>query len=149
MRTLNEIVNSERVSMTISREEYISKHFPETAPGARPCGAQILVQLRTLKEKTSGGIILAHETKDFNNGNTQIAKVVATGHIAFRNRETGEVWKEGVWANVGDLIVVPKWGGFRYEVPLENGDKAIFCVFNDTDVKLVVESGFENFDVIL
>lgn len=134
----------------MTKQEYIEQHFPEVNPGARPTGAQILVQLRTMKEKTHGGIILASETKDFNNGNTQIGKVVSIGQIAFRNRETGELWQEGAWAEVGDLVIMPKWGGFRFEVPVpDSDDKAIFCIYGDVEVKLVVESNFEAFDQIL
>ena len=134
----------------MNKSEYSLQHFPEVEPGAKPCGNQILVQLRTLKTKTSGGIILAEETKDFNNGNTQIAKVVKVGQIAFRDRKSGETWKEGAWAEIGDIVIIPRWGGFRFEVPVPGTeDKAIFAIFEDFNVKMVVESNFEAFDTLL
>lgn len=134
----------------MTKEEYINNHFPNVEPGAKPTGAKIMVQLRSIKEKTHGGIILASETKDFNNGNTQLGRVVKIGQIAFRNRETGELWQEGAWAEVGDLVVMPRWGGFRFEVPVpDSDDKAIFCIYDDVNVQLVVESNFESFDTIL
>lgn len=133
----------------ITKEEYIKEHFPEIEPGGNPSGAQILVQLRTIKSKV-GSIYLPDETRDFNNGNTQIGRVVKVGQIAFRNRETGELWTEGAWAQVGDIVVMPKWGGFRFEIPIpDSDDKAIFCVYDDISVKLVVNSNFEAFDKIL
>ena len=135
--------------MAITKEEYIKKHFPDVDSGITPCGAQILVQLRTIKSKV-GSIILTDDTKEFNNGNTQIARVVKLGQIAFRNRETGALWTEGAWANVGDIIIAPRWGGFRVEIPIpDTEDKAIFVVFDDVSVKLVVESNFESFDKLL
>lgn len=132
-----------------TKEQYIQEHFPNVEPGANPVGAQILVQLRTVKSKV-GMIYLPDETKDFNNGNTQIGRVVKMGQIAFRNRETGELWTEGAWAQVGDIVVMPRWGGFRFEVPIpDTDDKAIFCVYDDVNVKLIVNSNFEAFDKIL
>lgn len=134
----------------MNRDAYIAEHFPEVDCGARPVGNQILVQLRTVRKKSSGGIILAEETKEFNQGNTQVARLVKVGQIAFRHRESGEAWKEGAWAEVGDVVIMPKYGGFRFEIPLPDRDeKAIFALFNDYEVKLVVEDHFEAFDKIL
>lgn len=134
----------------MNKDAYIKEHFPEVTPGAVPCGNKVLVQLRTMKAKSSGGIFIPNETKDFNNGNTQLARVVSLGQIAFKHRETGEDWKEGAWAKVGDVVIVPRWGGFRFEVPVPGtDDKAIFAVFEDYTLNLVVESNFEAFDSIL
>ncbi len=134
----------------MKKDEYIKEHFPEVTPGAVPCGNKVLVQLRTMKSRTSGGIVMVNETKDFNNGNTQLARVISMGQIAFKHRETGEEWKEGAWAKIGDIVIVPRWGGFRFEVPVPGTeDKAIFAVFEDYTLNLVVESNFETFDSIL
>lgn len=134
----------------MTKDEYIKSHFPKVEPGAKPCGPKILVQLRTVKEKTSGGIVLVEETKEFNNGNTQIGCIVAVGGIAFRDRSSGDEWKEGAWAKVGDLVILPRWGGFRFEVPIDGTqDKAIFAIFDDTNVQMVVEDNFEAFDKLL
>lgn len=135
--------------MGVTKEEYIKKHFPEVEPGCVPCGAQILVQLRTVPKK-HGMIELVHETKEFNQGNTRVCRLIRIGNIAFRNRETGQLWREGVWANPGDILIMPAWGGFRFEVPIEGtDDKAIFAVYSDHEVKLVVNSNFEAFDQLL
>lgn len=134
----------------MSRDAYIKQHFPDVDPGAKPCGPRILVQLRTIKAKTSGGIVLVEETKDFNNGNTQIGRIVDVGEIAFRDRSSGEVWKEGAWAQVDDLVIVPKWGGFRFEVPVPGQEEAaIFAVFDDTNVQMVVTGDPALLDQIL
>lgn len=134
----------------MTKDDYIKEHFPEVQPGAKPCGAKILVQLRTVKEKTHGGIVLPQETQDFNNGNTMVGRIAAVGGIAFRDRSTGEEWKEGKWAEVGDLVLLPRWGGFRFEVPIEGTEnKATFCVYDDTNVQMVIESNFEAFDKLL
>jgi co-chaperonin GroES (HSP10) len=93
------------------------------------------VQIRTPKMKSAGGIILTSETKDTEKWNTQVAKVIAMGPLAFRNRDTMQEWKEGAWCGPGDFVRVPKYGGDRWEVPTENRDEpAMFVIFNDLDV---------------
>jgi hypothetical protein len=136
--------------MSITKEQYVADHFPDVDSGVEPCGAQILVQLRSLKVK-HGLIELVQETRDFNEGNTQIARLVKMGAIAYCNRETAERWKEGVWADIGDIIIVPKHGGWRFDVPLGEGDfsKATFAIFDDVNVKVKVTGNFDSFDQIL
>ena len=133
----------------MDKAQYVAEHFPDIEPGARPCGNQILVQLRTIKAKTSSGLLLVNETKEFNNGNTQVARVIKLGQIAFRDRSSGETWKEGAWADVGDIVIVPRWGGFRFEVPIDGDTNAIFAIFEDFNVKMVVESNLQAFDKLL
>jgi co-chaperonin GroES (HSP10) len=134
----------------MNRDEYINKHFPQVESGAAVCGNQILVQLRTVSKVSRGGIVLAQDTQDFNQGNTRVARIVQLGQIAFKSRESGQDWKEGAWAKIGDVVIMPAWGGFRFEVPVpDSQDTAIFATYNDYDVKLVVNDNFENFDRIL
>jgi co-chaperonin GroES (HSP10) len=109
-----------------------------------------MIQLRTVKKQSTGGIILATETREFNQGNTQVARVVKVGQIAFRDRSSGDLWKEGAWADVGDIVLAPRYGGFRFEVPVPGtDDEAIFAIINDTDIKMVIEGNFAAFDKIL
>ena len=112
--------------------------FPEVNPGVQPLGSRILVQIRTPKSKTSGGIILVDDTKDTEKWNTTVAKVVAIGPLAFKNRDTLKSWPEGDWVHAGDFIRAPKYGGDRWEVPYidEDGDEqnAMFVIFNDLDI---------------
>ena len=112
--------------------------FPSVDPGAKPLGGRILVQLRRTKKRTAGKIILVEETKETEKWNNMVAKVIAIGPLAFRNRDTNEPWPEGSWCEVGDYIRVPKWGGDRWEVPVEGEDdqeeKALFMILNDHEV---------------
>lgn len=134
----------------MDKSQYAEKHFPNVEPGSRPTGNQIMVQLRTVPKKSTGGIILANETKEFNQGNTQVARLVKVGNIAFHDRGSGDLWKEGAWAEVGDLVLCPRYGGFRFEVAIPGTDEeAIFAIINDYDIKMVIESNFEAFDKIL
>jgi co-chaperonin GroES (HSP10) len=134
----------------LTYDEYVSKHFPQIDDGVTVCGNKILVQLRTVPKASAGGIVLVEDTRSFNAGNTKVAIVRKMGHIAYRSRESGEPWREGMWAAVGDIVVTPAYGGFRFEVPVPGtDDNAIFAIFNDFDIQLVVNSSFETFDKLL
>jgi len=113
----------------------LAEAFPQVDPGAEPFGSRVLVQFRTPKKKTAGGIILTDETVETEKWNTQVAKVVAVGPLAFRSRDKKELWPEGAWAAPGDFVRVSKYGGDRWEVPVEGRqEQAVFAIFNDLDL---------------
>lgn len=113
--------------------------FPPIDPGVKPLGSRVLVQIRSAKRKTKGGIILAGETRDTEQWNTQVAKVRALGPLAYHNRTSMEPWPEGAWCRVGDYVRAPKYGGDRWSVLDKSGDEVIFVLFNDLDIIGVVE----------
>ena len=122
-----------------STEADLAWAFPSVDPGAKPLGGRILVQLRRTKKKaTSAGIILVEETKETEKWNNMVAKVIAIGPLAFKNRDTMQSWPEGSWCSVGDYIRVPKWGGDRWEVKVPGEDDledpALFMILNDHEV---------------
>lgn len=108
--------------------------FPEADCGVIPFGSRVLVQIRTPKTKTRGGIILTRDTVDTEKWTTQVAKVISVGPLAFKNRNTQESWPEGDWCKPGDFVRVPKYGGDRWEVPISRDDSAMFVIFNDLDI---------------
>lgn len=129
----------------------LEEAFPDVNPGVQPLGTRVLVQLRTVRQKTASGIILSEDTKQFNKVTTQLGKVIATGPIAFRNRENGNLWPEGVWACPGDFIRLPKYGGDRFERKIPGTeDTALFCLFQDHEIiAKVMPEAFEELDEIL
>lgn len=108
--------------------------FPAAEAGIRPFGSRVLVQIRTPKKKSSGGIILNTDTQDTEKWNTQVAKVISLGPLAFKNRNTMESWPEGAWCQEGEFVRVAKYGGDRWEVSLPEGESALFVIFNDLDI---------------
>lgn len=119
-------------------EQTLEEAFPDVEPLMAPYGARVLVQLRAVKEKvTTAGILLPEDVKEAEKWNTMIGKVIAIGPLAFKKRDTMESWPEGAWAQVGDYVRVPKWGGDRWEVDFEQDDmkgKALFTFFNDHEL---------------
>jgi co-chaperonin GroES (HSP10) len=113
----------------------VDEAFPPCEPGIHPFGSRVLVQIRTPKAKTKGGIILTSETRETDAWNTQIAKVVLVGELAFKNRTTMDPWPEGSWCKPGDFVRVPKYGGDRWTVKTTDGeDEALLVIFNDLDL---------------
>jgi co-chaperonin GroES (HSP10) len=110
--------------------------FPQVDPGQRPFGGRVIVQLRRIK-KNAGVIIMVEETKENEKWNNMIGRVVAIGPLAFKNRDTMQPWAEGTWAEIGDFVRVPRWGGDRWErtVPSEDGkDPVLFMTINDHEL---------------
>lgn len=111
--------------------------FPEVNPGQVPFGGRVIVQLRRIKKK-AGRIIIVDETKEAEKWNNMIGKVVSIGPLAFKNRETMQSWPEGSWAQVGDFVRVPRWGGDRWErkaPDTEDGeDPVLFMTLNDHEL---------------
>lgn len=112
----------------------VDEAFPACDPGVTPFGSRVLVQIRTPKKKTAGGIMLVGETRETEHYNTQVAKVLTVGSLAFKNRNTMESWPEGSWCAPGDFVRVPRYGGDRWTVKTPDGDEAIVVIFNDLDL---------------
>lgn len=121
---------------TRTRLDYksLEEAFPEAEPGLKPFGNKVLVQIRTPKKKSAGGILLVEETKETEIWNTQVAKVIALGPVAFKNRDTLETWPEGEWCKPGDYVRVPKYGGDRWWVPSKDGETCLFVLVKDLDI---------------
>lgn len=120
--------------MTTTYEDAMAEAFPVADAGIQPFGSRVLVQIRTPKKKTAGGIIIDTGSQEIDKWNTQIARVVALGPLAFKNRDTMKDWPEGNWCGAGECVRVAKYGGDRFEIPLPNGDHALFVIFNDLDI---------------
>lgn len=120
----------------------LEEAFPKVEANFVPFGSRVLLQIRSAKDMTKGGIALPTESRDTELWNTQVAKVVAVGPVAFRNRQTLEFWKEGPWAAVGSYVRGPKFGGDKFEVHIPGREKdevALFHIVNDLDLMGAVE----------
>ena len=124
--------------MSTTYEDALAEAFPAVNAGVQPFGSRVLVQIRTPKTKTAGGIILHIDSRDTEKWNTQVAKVISVGPLAFKNRDTQQTWPEGEWCKPGDFVRVPKYGGDRWEVLIDRGNRekeaAMFVIFNDLDI---------------
>lgn len=110
--------------------------FPEIDPGLKPFGSRVLIQLRRVVNMSKGGIILSAETKDTEEWNMQVGKLIAVGPLAFKNRKDGTEWPEGMWGKEGDFVRFPRWGGDRITVPMDDGfgGPVTVLILNDHDL---------------
>jgi co-chaperonin GroES (HSP10) len=117
--------------------------FPEVSAGMTPFGSRILVQIRGVKEKLNPFIYVPEKTQEIQRDNTQVAKVIAVGPLAYKSRDTMMPWPEGAWCKPGDFVWLPKYGGDRFEVslpkPLHHAkygkvDKVQFAIFDDLNI---------------
>ena len=122
----------------MSTPEELAAAFPEVDPGAKPYGDRVLVQLRNAKRVSAGGIVLPSETRDQEKWLTTVGKLIAVGPLAFKDRSTMQPWPEGTWAEVGQYVRCPKWGGDRWEFPVDENDPdsdlARFVIFKDREL---------------
>lgn len=118
----------------ITAEEFAAA-FPLIEPGVRPFGTRVLVQIRSVRRKSAGGIELVTETKKEEQWNTQVALLRSVGPLSFRRRDTAEPWPEGIWAQPGAFVRVPRWGGDRFSVIIPGSEEyALFCMFRDEEL---------------
>lgn len=111
----------------------IDEAFPDIDPECKPLGERILVQLRQAKQYY-GQIALPDEVQETDKWNSQVAKVIDIGTLAFHDRETMQPWKEGAWCKIGDFVRVPKYGGDRFEMVDDKGEKVHFVIVKDLEI---------------
>ncbi len=113
----------------------IEAAFPNVGPGLKPFGDKVILQIRTAMKQTKGGLYVPEESRDTEQWNTQVGKVISLGPVAFKNRDTLQPWPEGDWVKPGVYVRCPKYGGDRWEVPVPNSlDPALFVVFRDIEL---------------
>lgn len=124
----------------------LARAFPDIEPGFKPFGSRICVQLRSPRLYSVGGIRFPDEVIETEMWNTQIAKVIAVGPVAFRNRTTLEMWPEGAWATIGDYVRIPKFNQDKWfmEYPIklkglggrefDGTERVLFMHINDLDL---------------
>jgi co-chaperonin GroES (HSP10) len=107
--------------------------FPDVDCGIKPLGSRVIVQIRKSKQQTKSGLYIPEEVRKTEASNTQVAKVVAIGALAYCNRNTMEQWPEGAWCSIGEFVRSPKYGGDRWTVTHDD-EEVEFVMFNDLDI---------------
>jgi co-chaperonin GroES (HSP10) len=107
--------------------EYDSEEeaFPPVNPGLAPMGNLVLVMMRQPKLRSNAGLDVGDYNRKAEMDNNQVAKVIAVGPLAFRNRQTGDLWPEGTWCAVGDYVRVPKFQGDYFQVAYQRVDHEV------------------------
>lgn len=108
--------------------------FPQVEPGVIPLGTRVLVQIRVPKRMV-GSIIIPEDIRDTEQDNTTVAKVLGFGPAAFRKRTDLVAWPEGLWVEVGDFVMVPRYAGQRWKVKSpQTKDEVELAMFEDLNL---------------
>jgi hypothetical protein len=99
----------------------VGQAFPDVDPGCEPLGSTLLVQIR-VPLWSSGGVEIQADARKTELDNTQVARVIALGPLAFHHRDTNKEWPEGAWCKPGDFVRIPKYQGDRWAVSYTRDD---------------------------
>ncbi len=119
VRASNAIIELNNVEF---RYQSIEQAFPAVDPGCDPLGSTVLVQIRQPLAITAGGLEIDANARKTELDNTQVAKVIAIGPLAFKNRDKGQDWPEGAWCAPGDFVRIPKYQGDRWAISYRRDD---------------------------
>ncbi len=125
---------SKTFSSDLDRMQTMAQAFPKCEAGILPFGSRVLIQIRSPKTKSGGGIEFVQDTIETEKWNQQVGLIAALGPVAFCDRKTGLPWIEGQWAKVGKFVRFAKYGGDKWEVALPNDEQALFMFVNDVDL---------------
>jgi len=92
-----------------------------------PAGFRILLKPREIQEKTTGGIILADTTKEWQKHATNISKVVSMGPECYEEKGKN-------WCKVGDWVLTGKYVGSKFKYDNED-----YTIINDDEVIAIVQ----------
>ena len=126
---------------TKTNKDDLEAVFPEVDCNETPLGDCVIVQLK-LPPRKVGNIHLATETREQENYDNTVGKVISIGPDAFKyfSKEDGQLknWPGNRWYSIGDFVRVPKHPrtGFFKRVMREYKEENIF---QDDDGKPIRE----------
>ena len=103
-----------------------------------PMGWKILIQPNQSKDQTKGGIILPSKAKENEAYLTAHGEVVAIGELAYRDRNTGEKWKQQLIPKVGDKVTYGKYAGQKLII-----NNVRMLLLNDDEITALLPEGTE------
>ena len=103
-----------------------------------PMGWKILIQPNQIKQQTKGGILLPTQAKDNEAYLTAHGQVAGVGELAYRDRNTGDRWKQSVIPKAGDRVTYGKYAGQKLII---NGVR--FLLLNDDEITSILPDGVE------
>jgi co-chaperonin GroES (HSP10) len=104
----------------------------------RPMNWKVLIQPNDIKAETKGGILLPDKVKENEQILTAHGTVMAIGELAYRERETGERWKQEIVPQVGDKVTYGKYAGQKIVV-----NNVRFLLLNDDEITAILPDGVE------
>ena len=104
----------------------------------RPMNWKVLIQPNEIKAETKGGILLPDKVKENEQILTAHGTVMAVGELAYRERDTGERWKQEIVPQVGDKVTYGKYAGQKIVV-----NNVRLLLLNDDEITAILPDGVE------
>ena len=103
-----------------------------------PMNWKILIQPNEIKTQTAGGILLPDKVKENEQFLTAHGVVCAIGELAYRDRNTGEKWKQDKTPQISDIVTYGKYAGQKIVV-----QNVRFILLNDDEITSIIPKGVE------
>ena len=103
-----------------------------------PMNWKILIQPNEIKTQTAGGILLPDKVKENEQFLTAHGVVCAIGQLAYRDRNTGEKWKQDKTPQISDIVTYGKYAGQKIVV-----QNVRFILLNDDEITSIIPKGVE------
>tara|TARA_Y100000114_G_C11715278_1_gene305609 strand:- start:440 stop:862 length:423 start_codon:yes stop_codon:yes gene_type:complete len=137
---------TEEASVTNLEQAYQQEPFflnPDTLPDSllermpAPTGWRVLILPYRGQGKTEGGILLAHETQERTNVNTQVGYVLKMGPLAYQDTEK---FPDGAWCQEKQWVMFARYAGSRFEIDggevrILNDDEILATILDPNDIK--------------
>jgi co-chaperonin GroES (HSP10) len=103
-----------------------------------PMNWKILIQPNEIKTQTAGGILLPDKVKENEQFLTAHGVVCAIGELAYRDRNTGQKWKQDKTPQISDIVTYGKYAGQKIVV-----QNVRFILLNDDEITSIIPKGVE------
>lgn len=124
----------------------LQQYFPAVDPGEVPLGSLVLLQVKqAMTTYGTANIVLTKTDIETEFDNTQVAKVIALGALAYKDRSTAQPWPEGAWVAVGQYVRISQHNGKRWTVPLPGTrgnsieERITFVLIDDLHIASIIK----------
>lgn len=119
--------------------EQMAMRFPSGPVHFTPINCQVLLQDRSGRSKTKGGILLTDTQQDYDSRVEFIAKVIAIGPLVFWHELSGEYLPGAPWFKPGNFVLVPKHSSTRYRHD-RDADAPMYRLIHFADILATVRT---------
>ncbi|MGH1372978.1 MAG: hypothetical protein ACRBBW_13140 [Cellvibrionaceae bacterium] len=104
----------------------------------QPAGWRVLIKPVAIDEKSSGGIILAEESKKVMEHTRYIGQVVLMGPLCYEKKDFQKDGETQAFCKVGDWVAFRKHSGQEIRMKSDDGSVTSYKVVNDDEIIAVV-----------
>lgn len=119
--------------------EQLAIRFPTGPVHFSPVAHQVLLQDRSAKRKTKGGLIIPETQQSIDERVEFIGKVIAVGPLVFWHELSGEPMPGAPWFRPGNFVLLPKTSSTRYRLSTDD-DAPMYRLIHFMDILATVQT---------